>query len=405
MTARPDDLPEVPGGPAPDESAATQEPPQKPMTLKAAIQAARERLSTSNRPSQTEEPATDTVSTGPAETPAAADEEQVGLETVSTAVETEEATADTEGQEPGTEETPGPIVVQLPGRRPGEVFEIEVDSQEAAERLNQLRNGYMNGQQVREARAEIERAQHELEDVISLMETDPVGFIVQHLPEETQDKIAFFLLTNPAVWERVRDRVAQLEDPDGFRIAQAEARAERLEMRERFRQIKAAREEARQNARELIGAIEKMIPEIIDGERREQLIRDARQDLREYVARHNVDRIEISDLPLILQARLRLNGIDPIAAARALHEPTNRQRAGTTPRPGPTGPANGQPPTAQRTAEQLIKAAAKKRAVAAVAPAGAGAPIANRAPLPRGHTLKERLALARERGLSALLGR
>ena len=66
--------------------------------------------------------------------------------------------------------------------------------------------------------------------------------------------------------------------------------------------------------------------------------------------------------------------------------------------PGATPPAK----KVQRTAAELKSASDKRKQAAAGTPPGSGAPAA--APkLPAGQTVEERIALAREKGLGALM--
>ena len=68
-------------------------------------------------------------------------------------------------EEEGDEETERHVAM-LPGRQPDDPdVEIEVDDPELAERINQLKNGYMRGEEVRATMAEVQAAQAALHDL------------------------------------------------------------------------------------------------------------------------------------------------------------------------------------------------------------------------------------------------
>ncbi len=81
--------------------------------------------------------------------------------------------------------------VKLPSREAdGEDFEIEVDDEETAERLNQMRNGFMRGEEHREKETNLQVRENELAGISESFEVDPAGFLMEYV--DTKDLPQFF---------------------------------------------------------------------------------------------------------------------------------------------------------------------------------------------------------------------
>jgi hypothetical protein len=204
------------------------------------------------------------------------------------------------------------------------------------------------------------------------------------------------LVTQPKVWEAVQDKIDRLNDPNELRLIQAELKADRLEAQQTLRERAEVRREAKKQANLVLDGIHKMIP-VTDGiteSRRDTIIASVQKTVAAAVRESNLQKVNIQDLPLLAAPALRQHGIDPIAAAQALQDSESADSE-----PGKKRPAKKK----QKTAKQLKSASDKRKKAAAGTPPGSGAPAA--APkLPAGQTIEERIKLAREKGLAALMG-
>lgn len=297
----------------------------------------------------------------------------------------------------GDEDVDPELVVAIPARREGDDdIEITVDDKNVAERLRQLKNAAMRGEQIREAQARIERDQAEIEDMENYIQTDPAGFIINNVPVDVVEVVALSLITEPEIWERVQPRLEQLSDPSELRLMQAELKTQRLEAEKVLQKRAEGRRHSKQQAKIILDGIEKMVP-LTDGiteSRRETIIGSVQRAVAAAVREKRLTSIDVGDLPLLASAALRQHGIDPMAAAAAL------QAGGEESEPGKKKPLAKKK---QKTAKQLKTASEQRKKAAASSPAGTGAPAA--APkLPAGQTIEERIALAKEKGLGTLLG-
>lgn len=309
-------------------------------------------------------------------------------------------TAEGEGEKPKGEEPEDPdpdLVVTLPARREGEdELELVLEDKEAVERIRQLRNGYMRGEETRAAQAQIVVDQGQIEEMETWISTDPVGFIVSNLPEQTTQQVAMSLITAPKVWDAVKEQLAVLqEDPNELRVIQAELKSQRLEMTSQLKTLADGRKQAREVAHRIEDGIQKLVPvsEGLPDGRRDKIIADLQVDIAKQVRERQLVDVRVDDLPLMAAAVLRSHGIDPIAAAKLLAD------GGVEPEPGKS-PAKAKQPTGK----ELVQARKKRKKAAASAPPGADA-LVTRPKLPKGQRLEDRLALAREKGLAALAGR
>lgn len=320
--------------------------------------------------------------------------------------EEEEAVASppaAEGEEPVTDEGEDDLTVVLPGRREGEEFPIVVDDPETAERLRQLTNGYMRGEQVRVARGELEATQAEIEAIRTEVQVDPGGFVLSELEgnPRVQQHLALFLLSQPEVWKAVANRVLSWDDPDRFRADASEIKAERYEVRETAKQEIETNRAIEQNFHQVDSTVRALLPEDFSAERAETFYTDAMRDVQAYAQRNNLMTVPPEALPVILQRRMVAYGVDPVeAAARAasvFSAGGGSNRGPVTARrtqPAPTSAAAtgrqiaGAPKAPQRTGKAIIAAQARKQRAAAIPGVGAGAPNSVLTP-PPGMSIEE----------------
>jgi len=315
--------------------------------------------------------------------------------------EGEEGDEDESGEgeaEEDDEEVDPDLIVELPPRREGDPdVELVVENKDVAERIRQLKNGYMAGTQVREAQEAIDRDRAQIDEIEVWIGTDPTGFIIQNTPAEVIEDVALSLVFHPDVFERVAEKIRPaLDDPQERRVLAAELKAARADAQTQLRRVVETRRFAKEQAKIVRDSIAAMVPETegISDNRRQAIIQTLETAAAQTIRSKKIEKIEPDDVPVMLAAQLRAAGIDPLAAAQALKD------GGSTSKPGKS-PAKKKK---QPTRKELKAAAQKRKRAAASTPPGGGAPAA-RTKLPKGQTLEERFKLAREKGLGALLGR
>ncbi len=320
-----------------------------------------------------------------------------------------------EGAEPETVEdaAPEPIRVAIPGRNPTDPdVEIEVEDQQVADRLRQLRNQAMNGLEVKEARQALRQERAELDEVRDLIQTDPVGFVHDQLPVEYRSALTLQMLADPAVLtEEVAEQVYALLDQDRAPLVRAEMKAQRLEMRDQHRarvesqrRLTAAREQVESGVEaiaEEVGARMGWSPRQI-ALFEQDCKGDVARRLRDPNARIALDEI---DVPMLLENRLLSLGFNPVQAADAI---SRRLQAGAA-LPGNGNGATPATPAApakraavkarpvQPTVDQLRAQDERRRQAAAAAPPGDIAPAMRGLDLPPGARPEDVIEAARKR--------
>ena len=307
------------------------------------------------------------------------------------------AEAEEEEGEEEEEEATEPITVSVPGRHPNsEDIEIEVDDKELAERIAHLKSGFMRGEEVREREQAMSASEDAMAELSEAFEVDPAGFVMEYVTEKDElAQVALALLSEPDVWDRISAQVDKLfSDTGELRTLRAEVKAARLESKEQIQKRAARRKENAEAGRKLGEAIDLMVPDSIEGTRREQLITDLTRDTTDHITRNKLEKLDVKDLVPILAARLETNGIDPLEARKAVQD-GSRSRAKTTTKKRPRKKA--------KTGQELAKASAKRKKVAAAPGPGKKAAPTQPTKLPAGQTIEERIAAAREKGLAAFL--
>ena len=284
--------------------------------------------------------------------------------------------------------------VGLPGRGPNDAdVDIVVDDPEIADRLRQLRNGYMRGEEVRAAERRLEASERALSEIEMMMRVDPEGFVFERIPQDRQASIALQMLAEPGVWAMVKDLIPDMQDDDTRDTVRVKLENERLKRRD---QVGAEFERQTQQQvamttvkRGIAVAIPEHLPEALQV----QLYHQCQQDVKDYVERTGM-MIDPRDVPLLIAGRLRDAGVDPLdAASRLARQTTSDAGAGR-----PTN-ANAPRPRAaqgsQPTGEQLVRSAAVRRAASAGRPSGVMPSAAPVPAAPRGQSIQERIAWAR----------
>ncbi|HUU96460.1 MAG TPA: hypothetical protein VM487_12030 [Phycisphaerae bacterium] len=309
--------------------------------------------------------------------------------------------APTEGEE-GAPEVDEAKLVTLPGRRPGEAeMEVVVEDPLVAERLRQMKNGYMRGEDAKAIRSQAEQVLEQAEEVKAHIATDPIAFVHENLRPEFRLELAYAILTDPQLWPSIAPTLQGLtQDPQKVEMLRADLNARRYQFRESASaQIQQDRA-MQKNARAVSAAIQKIVPPTLRGEQARLWVSDALQTVGQYVDQSNLRGIDPSHLPMILAQRLQAFGVDPTLAAQRLAGSSvpSRPAAG---RPGtaPARRAPGAPAASQPSGQTFVAGSQARRAVAAIAPAGAGAPAGGMQPAPKGAGIKEAIEHARKQGV------
>ena len=289
------------------------------------------------------------------------------------------------------------ITVSVPGRHPNsEDIELEVEDEEVAERLAHLKSGFMRGEEVREREVAMGASEDAMAALSEEFAVDPAGFVMQYTEDKEElAQVALALLTEPGVWESINAQVDKLfSDTGELRTLRAEIKANRLEAKDRLQKRAVLRKENAESGRKLGEAIDLMVPEGIDGTKREQLITDLTRDTTDHISRNKLEKLDVKDLVPILAGRLETNGIDPLEARKAVQSGSRSQGKITTKK---------RPEKKPKTGKELARASAKRKSVAAAPGAGKKAAPTQPTKLPAGMTIKESIDLARKKGLAAFL--
>lgn len=289
------------------------------------------------------------------------------------------------------------LVVGLPPRREGdEEVEIVAENLEVAERLRQLKNQAIAGGQLQERETKVETDLAQIEEMELQIGTDPVGFILKNVPEQTIGLLTLALVTDQNVLASIKDQLfPALNDEKELRTLRAELKGERAEAKNSLRDAVEAKRYGKSQAKIIRVAIAQMVP-VTDGiseSRRTAIIQDLELAAATEVRSKQLQKVEPGDLPVLLSAKLRAHGIDPLAASKAISD-------GPTSEAGSTSPPKKK--AKRRTTKELKSASERRKKAAAVTPPGGSAP-ASRPKLPEGQKLSDRFKLAREKGLGALL--
>lgn len=302
--------------------------------------------------------------------------------------QTDENAQSAEGGE--SEEGDDPLRVLLPGRDTDDEYEFVVDSPEAAERLRQLKNGYMRGNAVREAEAEVATRLEEVDGVRQMVDFDPAGFVVENvLPENPAavDHLVLYLLTQPEIFTRLAPTVAKvLQDQNEYRTVAAEQRAQRSEYREEMQTRLHEDRIVRQNFQDVQSTIAAMLPTNMKPEQQQIAYQDCLRDLKAHADRYKLLTLPVHEIPTLLARRLTALGVNPVEAAQRAADaairnasvvgPSGRHpapRAGVPRQPAANPPAGNGTGTPKPNGKSFV-ASAKRRADAAIPPGGAGSP-------------------------------
>ena len=300
-----------------------------------------------------------------------------------------------EGEAP-TEQPPANdgAKVAIPSRHPNQPdLEIEVDDPEVAERLRQLRNGYLRGEEVRQMQNAIDAERQELDQIATRLQVDPEGFLFENIPPQRAASVALQILAQEGVWSQVKNIIEGLFDDDSREVVRTRLENERLKNRDAAVTQYQERMAEQQTFRAAKEAIAVLIPEHLPEQQQVMLYQACQQDVRDAMERTGVRSLHPQDVAFIIAPRLREAGVDPLTVAATTRSPGQQPRAsGQSSAPRAARAAQATTPTAA----PVQKSATARRAMTMGAPTGTAPSSAAVPAPPRGQTLQERLAWARQ---------
>jgi hypothetical protein len=236
-------------------------------------------------------------------------------------------------------------------------------------------------------------AEQEINDALAirdLAEIDPVGFAQRALATSPagQDHLVLSLLSQPEVFERVRETVeAMISNPDKLELVRAQQQAARSDYAQQAQHAREEQAAVRQNLNEVKASCAAMARLLPNEAAQGTVYNDMLRDLMAYADQANVTVIPPEAIPVILTSRLTAIGLDPMQAAQAAAKALGSVKRGGAPRPAvparataavalpsPRPAAPAAPARSAPTGEQLVASAQQRRMVAAIPAAGAGSP-------------------------------
>ena len=291
----------------------------------------------------------------------------------------------TDDPAPATEDE---LTVLLPGREGDEEFAFKVETAEAADRLRQLKNGYVRGTALRVAQAEVAQRLEEVEGVRQMVDYDPAGFVMDNvLPENPAavDHLILYTLTQPEVFNRLAPTLQKLlTDETEFRTVAAEQKAERFQQRETVQtRIHEARAVSA-NLADIQSTVGAILPSTMSPEAQQLAYADCMRDLKAHADRYNLLTLPVHEIPTLLARRLTALGINPVEAAQRAADAAVRNagavgpsgkfpapRAGT---PNGSPAANGGTPAPRPGGKTFVTSMERRKEAGSIPPTGAGSP-------------------------------
>lgn len=319
------------------------------------------------------------------------------VETVSTTEEGAEEALEGEADEDG------PLTVSVPGREPDdEDVELPIDVEaleeagltpdEAKERVQQLRNGYMRRQELNRHLEQIETDRTELEVIEQQLAEAPADFILGHVDPEIQASLATRILaTMPEErFSAVIDRLAGWQrDPTKRREEALSLREEQLQRQEQLREDYRTRS----SETELVVGIQKnvnsLIPESWPEGKARRFFRYGVTEIQDHLRENGVEGFDPGEVPQVLaQAGL----LDDFGLSNDGEPTTGSSADPSASSAGSEEPAGeAEIEKAKRAGEETAKRAKRRKEAAATAPAGAGSSMLGGMKVPSGQSFEERI--------------
>ena len=273
-------------------------------------------------------------------------------------------------------------------RQPGQVRTLKFASKEDADLIRMLKRDGLRREEANRLVAKVERQQAELDYVEDRLRVDPTGFLLEYIPATTARELAMTLLLQDGVLDEEMVDAAQLylSEPEKRQLARLQIQQALTERRQAVDQRLEYANEVRAARRVTNQVVDTLSEQFMDEERRSQFVDDMLRDVQEWAQRWEADGkrlkgMSAKDVLKITEQRLRIYGLDPKDAARALNPAT-----ATPPRARPKGAAAERVAAAaqkaRETGERFKQGAARRQVAGKVGVTGAAASPVNPAVQP-----------------------
>lgn len=298
---------------------------------------------------------------------------------------------DDDGEAEGEGEEGESLVVTLNGRNPGETVDIEVEDKATADLLRQNANEGLRREELNKELARVQADREEIEEIDTLLTTDPAGFILERVTPDLQIQVVKALLLDDKVFEAVRGDLDGYETDEARELARLRSKDERRETSAKAKQQLDADRVGRKAVTTMQEKIVSLIPAgVADAESRK--LQMLGLNIAE-AACNRLKRINLSEDELV--AALEDGGLLKAIAAENGGEPPPRKKG--------RGAGTVDPDKAQERIAGLKKAKRRRKSVAASSPAGVGSPPAT-IELPKNQSVNDRIKHVRKHGLGSIMG-
>lgn len=314
-------------------------------------------------------------------------------------------------EEAGDEALADYVFVALPGRREEDGdFELPldkaaleaagIDPKDAEERVRQLKNGFVRGEQLRARQAELDDADERINGIFDELEADPAGFLTSGVKPEVRLQVAEELLLqlDQQSFDALLDRVDEWTRNPAARDVQR-TKKENDRLKQSASRSTEAREQARvqREVREIHGSIVDLIPPELTDARADVFVRAAATELQLYAKEKKLSSLDPSKVPEILADRgvLEAFNISPNGGGNPSEAPGSRSGNGDGSKKPSSAAATKKPAAGEDVRDRM-----KRRKAATTTPAGAGATPSGGFTKVKGESyLERRNRIARAEGL------
>lgn len=273
--------------------------------------------------------------------------------------------AEQQPEQPKAEE-PQPIVVAIRGRD-GKDLEIEVTDEQTAEALRTNHREGMRAAEFNRRMAEVQAKEEEFRAFEMMIEQNPEGVILRHLPEEKQDALLVALLARR--WDAIAPQLVKFDSDPTARAAEMINTQRRIEAQDgQFSSAKAKAEYGKQVYTETV----KLIPEHVDEATQQRFLADAGRDIEAAIRQNAGNAVPLETIKTLLAPRIALYGFDRPQGATTPSASTPSTPKRPLARPVVSAPQSAAPVTVDPGAA-IRRTVTAQRIAAATPPQGAGA--------------------------------
>lgn len=295
-----------------------------------------------------------------------------------------------EGEEPPEEgveeESEGGLTVELPPRQEGdEPFQITVQTEEEAQHLRQLTNGYMRKQEFNRQMESVKRDQSELNDIEAWIRADPAGYVVSRMPAGTQAEVAATILSSldPEAYQAIVGRMVEWErTPQRREMDAFKAEKERYQLQQQLQQKSQQDQYVQSRVQDIRNAVAAIIPQDVPKERADRFYRLAMMELQQHFRSNPTSPLDGSKVPEFLKGTGLLDDYG---------------FGGREPAPSVPRPAKDRPGTQDSAGMSPQERVERRRNASMTTPPGVGAGASSFQDKPEGMTVDEALKWARKR--------